>query len=123
MIVRVPGFAPTRSRMVIFNGVINVVAVARTLTTSMYEQAVEALKALDDALTEAGSDKHHLLTVTVFISDMQLKSDLNRAWDEWASRSAPPLRACMGAELEPGYMVEILATAVTPSTTTSGSTS
>ncbi len=115
MIVRLPGFAPTRSRMVVHNGVIHVVAVAQRLTTSMYEQAESALKALDDSLAEAGSDRHHLLTVTVFISDMQLKADLNRAWDEWASRSAPPLRACLGATLEPGYMVEMLATAVVPS--------
>lgn len=112
MIVRLPGFAPTRSRLVVHNGVIHVVAVAKRVTASMYEQAEGALKALDDSLAETGSDKHHILTVTVFISDMQLKADLNRAWDAWASRSAPPLRACLGAALEPGYMVEMLATAV-----------
>ena len=119
MIVRIPGFAPTRSRTVVHGDVAHIVAVSEARSSSMYEETVGALAALDAALAEIGSDKHHILTVTVFIDDMTAKGDMNRAWDAWASRSAPPLRACVGAVLEPGYRVELIVSAVTcPADTT-----
>lgn len=113
MIIRRPGFKPTRSRSVVFDGIVNIVAVSGTLGESTLEQCNGALHALDLALEEAGSDKNHVLTVTVFLMDMKSKQDLNSAWDGWASITDPPLRACLGATLEPGYLVELLVTAVT----------
>jgi enamine deaminase RidA (YjgF/YER057c/UK114 family) len=36
---------------------------------------------------------------------------MNRAWDEWVDPSNPPMRACIGVELEAPHIVEIVVTA------------
>ena len=47
----------------------------------------------------------------VYVADIKRKSEMNRAWDEWADPSNPPMRACIGVELEPPHIVEIVVTA------------
>ena len=36
---------------------------------------------------------------------------MNRAWDEWVDMKNPPMRACLGVDLEPPHIVEIVVTA------------
>jgi enamine deaminase RidA (YjgF/YER057c/UK114 family) len=36
---------------------------------------------------------------------------MNRAWDEWVDASNPPMRACIGVDLELPHIVEIVVTA------------
>jgi enamine deaminase RidA (YjgF/YER057c/UK114 family) len=36
---------------------------------------------------------------------------MNKAWDEWVDRANPPMRACLGVDLEPPHLVEIVVTA------------
>jgi enamine deaminase RidA (YjgF/YER057c/UK114 family) len=43
---------------------------------------------------------------------MARKPEMNRAWDEWADRSSPPMRACLAVTLEGATLVEIVVTAV-----------
>lgn len=111
MITRFPGNVPTRSSTVKHNGLVYTVAVSPTKSPSLYEQAREALAAIDRNLELAGSHKSRILTATVFIADMARKPELNRAWDEWVDRANPPRRACIGATLEAQDLVEILITA------------
>ena len=47
----------------------------------------------------------------LYISDMNRKHQMNRAWDEWVDTRNPPMRACLGVELEPPHIVEIVVTA------------
>jgi enamine deaminase RidA (YjgF/YER057c/UK114 family) len=47
--------SPTRSRSVIHNGVVTTVATSNTKIRSLYEQAREALAAVDRNLEEAGT--------------------------------------------------------------------
>lgn len=77
----------------------------------MYDQARQALSVLEENLNQAGSDKSRLLQVTVYITDMARKSEMNRAWDEWVDFANPPQRACIGAALEDKDLVEIVAIA------------
>ena len=44
-------------------------------------------------------------------ADMARKSEMNRAWDEWVDTKNPPMRACIGADLEAPHIVEIVVTA------------
>jgi enamine deaminase RidA (YjgF/YER057c/UK114 family) len=108
MIRRIPGNVPTRSRAVVYNGVVHAVAVSPDKTPSVYDQTRLALAAIDRSLAEAGSDKSRILTATVFLVDMGRKSEVNRAWDEWVARDAAPMRACIGATLEGEDLVEIV---------------
>lgn len=113
MIDRFPGLTPTRSRAVVHDNLVLTVAVAPDpVTPSMYEQSKKALARIDESLALCGTDKAKILQAIVYITDMSRKSEMNRAWDEWVDRANPPMRACIGVELEPPHIVEIVVTAV-----------
>jgi enamine deaminase RidA (YjgF/YER057c/UK114 family) len=112
MIDRFPGLAPTRSRAVVHGDLVLTVAVAPDpVTSSMYEQSAKALARIDESLALCGSDKSKILSAIVYITDMTCKNEMNRAWDEWVDRENPPMRACIGVDLEPPHIVEIVVTA------------
>ena len=112
MISRFPGLTPTRSRAVVHDNLVLTVAVAPDpVTPSMYEQSVKALARIDESLALCGSNKSKILSAIVYISDMKRKSEMNRAWDEWVDKGNPPMRACLGVELEAPHIVEIVVTA------------
>ncbi len=104
-------YSPTRGRMVVYNGVATTVATAPTKSTSLYEQARDALGAVDRNLAEAGTDKSRVLTVMVYVADIRGKPEFNRAWDEWVDRENLPMRACLGVDLEGDDLVELVVTA------------
>src|SRR3954466_4444566 len=112
MITRIPGSVPTRSRVVVANGIVNAVAVSPDKTPSLYEQTKKALAAIDKSLSDVGTDKSRVLTATVYITDMSRKEEMNRAWDEWVARDNPPMRACIGVTLEGQELAELLVTAM-----------
>ncbi|MDP1867928.1 RidA family protein [Bradyrhizobium sp.] len=112
MITRFPGLTSTRSRAVVHDDLVLTVAVAPDpVTSSMYEQTAKALARIDESLALCGSDKSKILSAIVYISDMKRKGEMNRAWDEWVDSKNPPMRACLGVELEPPHIVEIVVTA------------
>jgi enamine deaminase RidA (YjgF/YER057c/UK114 family) len=112
MINRFPGLTPTRSRAVVHDDLVFTVAVAPDpVTSSMYEQTAKALARIDESLALCGSDKGRILSAMVYVADIKLKGEMNRAWDEWVDTSNPPMRACIGVELEPPHIVEIVVTA------------
>ena len=108
MITRLPGSSPTRSRAVIHNGLVFTVATAPAKAPSLYDQTRDALAQLDATLAECGTSKSRILSATVYITDIKAKPEMNRAWDEWADRTNPPQRACIGAALEADDLVEIV---------------
>ena len=113
MITRFPGLTPTRSRAVVHDDLVMTVAVAPDpVTSSMYEQSARALARIDESIALCGSDKSKILSAIVYIADMKLKGEMNRAWDEWVDTKNPPMRACLGVDLEPPHIVEIVVTAV-----------
>jgi enamine deaminase RidA (YjgF/YER057c/UK114 family) len=113
MITRFPGLTPTRSRAVVHDDLVMTVAVAPDpVTPFMYEQTQKALARIDEGLALCGSDRSKILSAIVYINGMGFKSEMNRAWDEWVDKANPPMRACIGVELEPPHIVEIVVTAV-----------
>jgi enamine deaminase RidA (YjgF/YER057c/UK114 family) len=112
MIKRFAGLTPTRSRAIVHDDLVFTVAVAPDpVSPSMYEQTVKALGRIDESLALCGSDKSRILSAIVYIADMKLKAEMNKAWDEWVDVKNPPMRACLGVEPEPPHIVEILVTA------------
>jgi enamine deaminase RidA (YjgF/YER057c/UK114 family) len=114
MIRRLAGMHATRSRAVIHDRIVHVVATSPDKTPSVYDQTRLALAGIDSTLAEAGTDKSHVLTAIVYLAEMGQKSAMNRAWDEWASRDHPPMRACIGATLAEDTLVEIVISAALP---------
>jgi enamine deaminase RidA (YjgF/YER057c/UK114 family) len=108
---RLPGFHPSRSRAIRHQQQAYVVGVPTDLAGSMYQQTKQALASVDEALQKIGLASNNIALVVVYVSDMGQKADMNRAWEEWASRENPPVRACVGVALEPGCLVEMMVTA------------
>jgi enamine deaminase RidA (YjgF/YER057c/UK114 family) len=111
MITRLPGDVATRSRTVIHNDLVFTVAVSPDPDESVYVQTQKALARIDDSLAKAGTGKSRILTAIVYIADMAQKPEMNRAWDEWVDMANPPMRACLGVDLEHPHRVEIVVTA------------
>jgi enamine deaminase RidA (YjgF/YER057c/UK114 family) len=112
MITRFPGLTPTRSRAVIHGGLVFTVAVSpEPAPPGVYEQMQRALKRIDESLALAGTGKSRILSAIVYIADLARKEEMNKAWDEWVDRANPPMRACLGVELEHPHLVEIVVTA------------
>jgi enamine deaminase RidA (YjgF/YER057c/UK114 family) len=112
MIKHLPGPFPTRSRAVIHDGRVHAVSFVTDKQPDMYRQTKSALAHIDATLREAGTDKSRILTAIVYIADMARKPEMNRAWDEWADRNSPPMRACLAVTLEGETLVEIVVEAV-----------
>jgi enamine deaminase RidA (YjgF/YER057c/UK114 family) len=111
MIQRVFTPGKTRSTSVVHDGLVFTVANATQKSASLFEQTQSALAFLDASLAKVGASKSTLLQVTVYISDISQKPEMNRAWDEWVDAKNPPMRACLGVELEAPHIVEIVVTA------------
>jgi len=112
MITRFPGLTPTRSRAVATDALVFTVAVAPDpVTPSCYEQSVKVLARIDESLALCGTDKSKILSAIIYLADVKQKGELNRAWDEWIDPKNPPMRACIGVDIEPPHLVEILVTA------------
>lgn len=87
--------------------------VASDTSQDVTGQTRQALKAIDEALAKAGSDKSRILRVQVFLRDIDRDfQGMNQAWAEWVDKDQPPARATVQAALaSPEYLVEIVVTA------------
>jgi enamine deaminase RidA (YjgF/YER057c/UK114 family) len=68
---------------------------------------------LDAHLAHVGASRAGLPSVQIFLVDMQHKKQLDAAWREWIGDDSAtwPQRAVMGAQLDGGLLVEIVAQA------------
>jgi enamine deaminase RidA (YjgF/YER057c/UK114 family) len=86
--------------------------IADDATQGMYGQTQQVLACIDVVLALAGSRKNKLLSCTVYITDMALFAEMNRAWDGWIDAAHLPARATVQAQLaRPELLVEIQAIA------------
>lgn len=78
-------------------------------------QTQQVLAKIDAALAIAGTDKSHLLSAQIFVSDIGLRPQMNEVWSGWINKQNPPTRACVGVQLEGNTKVEIMVVAATKS--------
>lgn len=104
-------YSATRGRIVVHAGVLTTVATATDKSPSVYTQACDALRNVDENLAEAGIDKSRITMVMVYLASIEDKPEFNRAWDEWVDRDNLPVRACLGVDLEGDDLVELVVTA------------
>jgi enamine deaminase RidA (YjgF/YER057c/UK114 family) len=85
---------------------------AEDKSADMAGQTAQILARIERNLAEAGSDKSHLLSATIYLSDMSRKEEMNRVWQGWIDPKHPPARATVGVDLGgPKVLVEIMVTA------------
>ena len=71
-------------------------------------QTISVLKQIDRLLGEAGTDKTHILSATIYLADMGDYPAMNVVWDAWVPQGDPPARATVEAKLaNPAYRVEM----------------
>ena len=72
-------------------------------------QARQMLARLDARLAKLGSSKSKVMFVTIVLADMASYDEINRVWDNWTDKEAPPSRACISAKLaSPAMKIEII---------------
>jgi enamine deaminase RidA (YjgF/YER057c/UK114 family) len=102
------------SQIVTHNGVVYLAGqVADDMTAGIEQQTRETLAAIEKLLALAGSGKEHLLSVTIYLKDINAHFDgMNAVWDTWLPDGVAPARATVQAALcEPDILVELSVTA------------
>lgn len=102
------------SAIVIHNGVVHLSGqVADDPDTDIQEQTRSTLAKIDALLNEAGSDNEHLLSVSIFLRDIDNHFALmNEVWNAWVPTGHAPARACVEAHMARSkLLVEICVTA------------
>jgi enamine deaminase RidA (YjgF/YER057c/UK114 family) len=88
------------SRIVKHNGVIYLCGqVCKDANQGIEEQTSSMLDKVDELLEQAGSDKEHILSATIYIKDMDDFSQMNKIWDNWIPEGYAPARACVEASM------------------------
>jgi reactive intermediate/imine deaminase len=91
--------------------------VARGTTDgSVAAQTKAILSTIDSLLAEAGTDKSRLLSVSIWLADIDAGlAELNAEWDKWVDKDNMPVRATVESKLvDSKITVEIQATAAMP---------
>ena len=110
----------TKARMsqgVIYGGVVHLAGqTGGAEGTSAAEQTMLILANIERLLTECGTDKKHLISANIWVSDMTTEfQEMNAVWDAWVPEGTAPVRACVEAKLaRPHLKVEIMVTAARP---------
>jgi enamine deaminase RidA (YjgF/YER057c/UK114 family) len=73
--------------------------VAKNSDDDINEQTRTMLDKVDDLLKQAGSDRKHILSATIYLKDMKYFSAMNEIWDEWVIEGHSPARACVETKL------------------------
>jgi len=101
------------SRIVIHNGVAYFCGqVAADASADIKEQTRTTLEKIDKLLEEAGSDREHILTTTIYLRDIKDFAAMNEVWDAWVPEGYAPARACVEARIaRPELLVEMIVSA------------
>ena len=63
------------------------------------EQTAAILSKIENLLNQYGSDKEHILSITVYVKDMKDFADMNSVYDAWVVDGHEPARACVEAKM------------------------
>ena len=63
------------------------------------EQTAGVLAKVEELLNQYGSDKKHILSITVYVKDMKDFAEMNSVYDAWIEDGFEPARACVEAKM------------------------
>ena len=97
------------SKIIIHNDTVYLCGqVARDSDAGIKEQTQTMLDKVDGLLKQAGSDRKHILSATLYIKEMKDFAEMNKVWDAWVIEGYSPARACVEASLaRPELLVEV----------------
>jgi len=86
--------------------------VADDATLDTEGQTADILRQIEALLADLGTDKTRILSVQIFLTDINEIGNMNKAWDAWLDTGHKPARATVEAKLaDPDWRVEITAIA------------
>ncbi|MCL9677199.1 RidA family protein [Acinetobacter sp. ACZLY 512] len=79
-------------------------------------QTQQTLDIIDRFLADAATDKRHILSVMIFLKDIERDyAAMNAVWDAWCADMQALPRTCVEAKMyHPDVLVEMTVTAVKP---------
>ena len=79
-------------------------------------QTQQTLDIIDQFLADAGTDKSHIMSVTIYLKDIEKDyAAFNEIWDAWVADTEALPRTCVEAKLyDPRVLVEMTVVAVKP---------
>lgn len=106
---RFPAGRQGRCGAVVSAGLVYAVATDPVCAEGIAEQTRNTLQDLERTLIEAGSGRPGLLQATVYLSDIANKPEMDLVWCDWVGPEENwPQRACIGVQLEEGYLIEVV---------------
>jgi len=101
------------SEMTIHNGTVYLAGqIAEDASQDIRGQTAQVLASIDRLLTEAGTDKAHILRCQIFIKDLADFAAMNEVWEDWVAPGDAPPRATVQANLaRPEWKIEMVVTA------------
>lgn len=101
------------SRVVIHGDTVYLAGVTSSEAGDITVQARNVFSTIDSLLAEAGSNKQKLLSVQIWLKDIDRDFEgMNAVWAEWASDQFLPARATCEAKLAADHLlVEVIVTA------------
>ena len=106
---RIPGTATGRCSAVISGGHVYAVATDPVRADGIAAQTQNTLKELERLLIEGGSGRSGLIQATVYLNDISDKAEMDEVWNAWIGPPENwPQRACVGVDLAPGDLIEVV---------------
>lgn len=89
---------------------------ATDLSLDIKGQTQQTLDIIDQFLADAGTDKAHIMSVTIYLKDIEKDyAAFNELWDTWVSDIQALPRTCVEAKMyKPEVLVEMTVVAVKP---------
>jgi enamine deaminase RidA (YjgF/YER057c/UK114 family) len=94
------------------------VATSDDKTLDLDRQIARCFEKIDRVLADLKTDRRYLLSVGVYLADLDDKAAFDKAWLKWVGVDPRywPQRSCVGATLSRGTLVEITVMAARPQT-------
>ena len=105
------------SQIVSHNGTVYLAGqVGDDFDAGIEQQTRETLANIERLLDLAGTDKTKLLSVTIYLKDIDADfAGMNAVWDKWLPKGVAPARATVESKLcEPEILVELSVVAALP---------
>ena len=89
------------SQIVIHNGTAYLAGqVAADFSADIQEQTRSTLAKIDALLEQAGTDRNHLISATIYLKHIgEHFNMMNPVWEEWVPEGYAPARACVEAPM------------------------
>jgi enamine deaminase RidA (YjgF/YER057c/UK114 family) len=100
---------PLYARVVSANGFVFTAGItARDAGGDVKAQTTQILEDIDRLLVSCGTDRSHIVSATIWVSDIRHRDPMNEVWIRWTQGRDLPGRACIEAKLaDPRLLVEI----------------